>query len=381
MKPPVHYLGLALLLLVVLAAAELLASITTRYVARTRGLYFYRPHLTESYEAYQARVHPLLGWPSPEVADKQADFYDASGARRSPAFPDPNQSPACVSLYGDSFIEAFGVDHEEAWGNVLSRLLHCRVANYGVAGYGTDQAFLRYQSNSADRARVVILGFLAENLQRNVNQFRNFLGPSPQCQIKPRFVLNDQGQLTLVPVPGLSKEDYLQLPQDPGRFFPYDFFVPGGPAGSQFSRFPHLWHFLRAAPPYLRKVFYGIHPYMEMYRPGHPSRALEVTVAIMAAFSQTARERGQEPLVLILPNIADVFRQLRHREWVYQPILSLLQEKQVAYLDAGPDIMAYLNGADPKTIYDPRIQHHFNAAGNRLLAQVVYRYLKARRLP
>lgn len=380
-KPAVRILGFAAILLVVLAAAELMACLTTRYVAGTKGLYFYRPHLTESYEAYQARLHPLLGWPPPGALDKRRDFYDASGARHSPAFPDPDQTPTCISLYGDSFTEAVGVDHEQAWGNVLSRLLNCRVANYGVAGYGTDQAFLRYQANLKDRARVVVLGFLAENIQRNVNQFRNLLGPSPQCQIKPRFILNDEGQLTLVPIPALSKEEYLLLSQDPGKFLHHDFFVPGGPAGSQFSRFPHLWHFLRVSLPYFRKLFYSLHPYMEMYRPGHPSRALELTGAIMEAFAKTARERGQEPLVLILPNIADVFRYLRHREWVYQPILPLLQQKQVAYLDVGPYIIEYLQGADPKTIYAPHIQHHFNEAGNRLLAQVVYRYLKSRKLP
>lgn len=381
MKRSVRWLGFTIMVLGSLAVAELLACLTTRYVARSRGIYFYLPGVTESYEAYQARVDPLLGWPSSEAVKNRRDFYDASGSRRTPAFPDPRDHSDCVSLYGDSFTEAVGVDHEHTWGNVLSRLLNCRVANYGVAGYGTDQAFLRYQANTKDRAQVVILGFLAENIQRNVNQFRNLLAPSGQFISKPRFVLDNHGQLTFIPIPTLSREDYFWAFHDPKRFFPHDFFVPGGPLGSQFSRFPHLWHFLGASRPFLKRLIYGIQPYMEMYHPDHPSGALEVTLAIIEAFCQTARNRGQVPLVVIIPNIADIFRYLRHREWVYQPLLPRLTQKKIEYLDIGPHIVEYLKGADPKTIYAPNIQHHFNEAGNRLLAETVYRYLKDRKLP
>jgi len=304
MKSSVRWPGFTFMVLVILAVAELMACLTTRYVAQKRGIYFYLPHITESYESYQKRLNPLLGWLSPDSATKRNDFYDSSGSRRTPAFPDPRSTPACVSLYGDSFTEAVGVDHEHAWGNILAKLLNCRVANYGVAGYGTDQAFLRYQANREDRAQVVILGFLAENIQRNVNQLRNFLGPSPQFQTKPRFVLDPQGRLTLEPITLFSKEEYALAPQEAKRFFLHDFFVPGGPSGSHFSSFPYLWRFLGASRPFFKKVVYGIHPYMEMYRSGHPSRALELTVAIMEAFSNTARQRGQEPLVLVIPNIA-----------------------------------------------------------------------------
>jgi len=65
-------------------------------------------------------------------------------------------------LYGDSFTEGSGVDPEHAWSNVLSQLLHCRVANFGVSGYGTDQAYMRFLNNQRDPARVVVLGFLSE---------------------------------------------------------------------------------------------------------------------------------------------------------------------------------------------------------------------------
>jgi hypothetical protein len=380
MKRSVHWFGSLVIVLAVLSVLEVSAWLTSTYIARTSGIPFYLPHVTESYEHYQARLTPTLGWPSPEGIRERSDFYDASGSRLIPAFPDPTRYPTCVSLYGDSFTEAVGVDHEHAWSNVLSRLLNCRVANYGVAGYGTDQAYLRYLGNSGDRAKVVVLGYLAENIQRNVNQFRNLLGPSSQCITKPRFILNAEGQLTLVPIPALSPKDFATLQQNPGLIFTHDIFVPGGLAGFQKASFPYSWRILQTSGILLKRLLWHVQPYMELYQPGNPSQALEVTAAIIEAFCRTARERGQHPLVLVIPTVADVFRYLRHQGWIYQPLVDRLAERKVEYLDMGPLIIKYLNGANPKTIYAPEIHYHFDAAGNRFLARTVFDYLTSKNL-
>jgi len=383
MKRSVRWVGSILIILAVLAVGEVMAGLLSHMIARTTGIPFYLPHVTESYKDYQARLNPSLGWPSPDISRSKSNFYDASGSRLIPAFPDPNRDPACVSLYGDSFTEAEGVDHEHAWSNVLSRFLSCRVANYGVAGYGSDQAYLRYLANSGDRARVVIFTYVTENIQRNVNQFRNLLGPSPQCITKPRFLLKAEGQLTLVPIPPVTEEEYVALAQNPENFFDHDYFVPGGLAGYQKASFPYLWRILLTSNILLRRVVSNFQPYQELYRPGHPSQALEVTVAIIKAFCRTARERGQKPLVLIVPTVSEIFLYLRHQGWIYQPLLPCLASGNgnVEYIDMGPKIMQYLDGADPKTIYDPAIRFHFNEAGNRLLAQTVFHYLISHHLP
>jgi len=60
--------------------------------------------------------------------------------------------------------------------------------------------------------------------------------------------------------------------------------------------------------------------------------------------------------------------------------LALLAQKKVKYLNVGPDIIEYLKGNDPKTLYAPHIQHHFNEAGNKFLAWTVYRYLILKKL-
>jgi hypothetical protein len=381
MKRSINWVGNILIIFAVLAVGEIMAGLFSHMIARTTGIPFYLPHVTESYKDYQARLNPSLGWPSPDISRRRSNFYDPSGSRLIPAFPDPNRNPACVSLYGDSFTEGVGVDHEHAWSNVLSKLLNCRVANYGVAGYGTDQAYLRYLANSSDQARVVVLTYVTENIQRNVNQFRSLLGPCPQCIIKPRFLLNAKGQLQLVPIPRLTEEEYVEMAQNPEKFFNHDYFVPGGLAGYQKAGFPNLWRVLQNYKILLRRVVSNFQPYQELYQPGHPSQALEVTAAIIEAFCHSARARGQRPLVLIIPTAAEIFINLRHQGWIYQPLLPRLAEGHVEYIDMGPKIIQYLGGANPKTIYDPKIHFHFNEAGNKLVAQTVFDFLTLNHLP
>jgi hypothetical protein len=75
-------------------------------------------------------------------------------------------------MYGDSFVFGSAVDDEHSWGNQIAKRLSCRVQNFGVPGYGTDQAYLRFLHNDADQAPQVILNILFENVARNVNQNR-----------------------------------------------------------------------------------------------------------------------------------------------------------------------------------------------------------------
>ena len=79
----------------------------------------------------------------------------STGARFSPAYPEPGNE--CVTLYGDSFTYGVGVREEYAWGNTLAERLRCRVGNFGVGGYGTDQALLRFMHNPNDPSSVAVL--------------------------------------------------------------------------------------------------------------------------------------------------------------------------------------------------------------------------------
>jgi hypothetical protein len=360
--------GTILIILMVVACAEFMAYLKSRQLV-TYSIGFTPLHISESYENYLGRYHPRLGWSSfPEN-------LDAVGSRPIPAFLDPKRTMSCVSLYGDSFIEGFGVAHELAWSNILSELLNCRVANFGVSGYGTDQAFLRFLDNSKDQARVVILGFLSENLMRNVNQLRNLISSSTSCFIKPRFVLNEEGQLTLVPIPPVTKKEYDALSRTPERVLTHEFFLPGGPSGYQKMEFPYTWGIIKVFPLLYKNLVLHRPTYYDLYQAGHPSQAVEVTVGIMEEFSRVAQERGKQPLVLIIPTHFDLAHYRRVGKWVYQPLIDILVKEGVAFINVGPKFVQYLGNADLETLYSPKTQNHLNEKGNWLLAKIVYDYL------
>lgn len=364
MRPSIRIVGSLIAIIIVLFCIELMAYLESRYLV-SYSIGFTPLHITEAYEKYSRRFHPRLGWLSPNVR------VDATGSRITPAFNNPEQSTACVSLYGESFTEGFGVDHEHAWSNVLSRLLNCRVANFGVSGYGTDQAFLRFLDNQKDQARVVILGYLSENLMRNINQLRNLISDVTSCQLKPRFILDEQGQLTLVPIPDITKEQYEDLKTNPERVLSHEFYLPGGLSGYQKQRFPYTWGIIKVFPILFKNMVLRQGTYYNLYQSGHPSKAMEVTVAIMEGFSQKALQRGQQPLVLIIPTHIDLSAYLRAGKWIYKPLIDMLVDRNLDFIDAGPEFAQYQG----KALYDPKSHYHLSEKGNWLLAKIVYNYL------
>ena len=54
-----------------------------------------------------------------------------------------------IALVGDSFTFGEDVTYEETWGYFLEKELgsQFQVLNFGVAGYGVDQSFLRYEKD------------------------------------------------------------------------------------------------------------------------------------------------------------------------------------------------------------------------------------------
>ena len=154
-----------ILCLLVVLVVESVAYVGVRVLAGKSVIYV--PRMADGYPDYLETRHPVLGWPS--VEPDADDGRDATGSRFTPAFPDPTRSPACVSLYGDSFTWSNDVEAGDAWGNVLSTLLDCRVSNFGVGGYGTDQAYLRFRENTEDPSPVVVIAHQPENILRNVS--------------------------------------------------------------------------------------------------------------------------------------------------------------------------------------------------------------------
>jgi hypothetical protein len=335
----------------------------------TKGVLYKAQETFDDFENYLATRDPVLGWiPKADV--------DETGSRIIPAYPDATRFPACVSLYGDSVTWAAEVDNQHAWSNVLSLLLGCRVANYSGGGYGTDQAYLRFKLNIRDKSKVVIMGFLTENILRNVNQFRNLLYPNHRYALKPRFILNRDGDLELIPVPNLSKNEYMLLVKEPERFLKHEYFFLEDFGHLNCLEFPYTLSVLKCVTHfYILAKIAGKPSYGDFYQMDHKSGSLQVTNKILINFYNDAKSEGRIPILLILPTYDDLVYYKKHQKWIFENIITLLRKNAVEPLNIGDDMLEIIGKRNLNEFFTPTT-NHLNAEGNKILADIVYQKIK-----
>jgi len=362
------YLCLILAVLVALEGLAWLAAIPLRRL----GMFYDPGRITQSFDAYVSRRDPMLGW-----APRQGmPGIDAEGVRAIPT--DMRADPICVALFGDSFTWALTVGDGETWGVLLARRLGCGVANFGVVGYGSDQAYLRYLERPK-LGGIVLLNHSTENVLRNVTQFRNLIYPGPELALKPRFVESGDGPV-LIPVPRIAPDGFDAFLADPSTVLTHEHFLPGTADGLAEAKFPYLWSVLRAAVRSrpLGAALTGLPTYAAFYAPDHPSRALAVTERIFDEFAAAARANGQIPVVTIVPTCGE----LRHAQetgvWTYAPLAAHARDEAYPFLDVGPELLRRLGGTPPDGLYE-RIHGacsgHFNTTGYEYLAEIAYAFL------
>ena len=258
---------------------------------------------------------------------------------------------------------------------MLAQLLDCRVANYGVGGYGTDQAAIRYMQVIEDDAPVVVLGHFADNITRNVNQLRDFVAGG-RFGFKPRFVLDDGG-LMQVPLPELSAGEYAEAADRAGELLPYEFFRPGTWGAAGIMQLPYTKAVANAALHYrVVAALRGIRPtYAPFYDPGHPSGALPVTVALVNEAAAVAAERGQRFVVLLIPDLHDLNAVRAGQPPSYAPLTAALDRSGLEWIDAADYFVARYPDDDFCDLFVSCGASHFNPDGYRLLAEAVHAQL------
>jgi hypothetical protein len=225
-------------LILTAASIEGISNLACHFL-QVKSYFFYEP-ASLSYDSFRGVHDPLLGWSAGHAGDMA---WDKAGSRIIPAFPDPFDPPAYVSLYGNSWTWSWPVDAEHAYSNQLAILLGKRVHNFGICGYGTDQAYLRFVSNRVDTAPIVILGVLSENILRNVTGFLDLINPASGYGLKPHFTTDRDGRLEMIPATCPSRSEFLSLLENPEHFIPEDYFAPyrWNWAGIARIKFPFSW--------------------------------------------------------------------------------------------------------------------------------------------
>lgn len=137
--------------------------------------------------------------------DFRVRYQIADHGFRGP-FPNPD-SPPCLALVGDSFTFGLGVEDDQTFAHQLALLTDQSsrpVVNLGVPGYSTDQEVLLLEEviDELKIDHVMLLVCLINDVFDNQRLF-----PLQAMHGKPRFRLDDDGELQLenVPVPMQQK--------------------------------------------------------------------------------------------------------------------------------------------------------------------------------
>ena len=319
-----------------------------------------------------------LGWPAP--GDMIAPPRDLTGAKLNSDFPAPDR--ACAAAYGDSFVWGEDVPLRDGWIEQLSRLLECRVSNYGVSGYGTDQALVRFRRNTSDPASIAMLGIFPENVVRNVVDYRAYLGYAPHpLWLKGRFRLDSLGALRWTPRPKIDLGGFIALHSDPRRILPDGYGLPDTRDGPVSVRFPYTLSALRVlmSPRVLMRLT-GWSSWADFFQGDHPSRALPLTTAIGEAFAREARARGKYALVIMLPGASSFRANAKFARFEYGPLVDAMAARGIEVFDAGPPLLAALGSRSYCSLYlEPDdCSGHYGVTGGAMVAQVVAAELRRR---
>ena len=322
---------------------------------------------------------PTLGWTIKPNGFSQLYKANAAGLRANREYL-PSVPPGVFRLasFGDSFTHGDRVENKDSWSEMLAgTVTGVEVLNFGVPGYGLDQALLRYQQEgSRFEAHVVLIGLMSENLYRHVNVFRPFYVPATgEPLAKPRYVLRGD-RLTLVENPMRDLAAYQELLERPERVLPrlgtHDRYFQLRYQEGSFDRIPSVRLFKLVRGEFAERQA-GLKQ-GGTYKA--TSEAFRVTVGIVDVFVEAVARRGAVPVIVVFPNRGDILQHRKNGATRYAPLLADFRAKGYRYID----LLETFSGDNGRTPIEELIPHHYSPQGNRVVAGALWRYLTEHRL-
>ncbi len=308
---------------------------------------------------------PVLGWVFHEKTTvlPYAQF-DADGARVDVLAG----APGVVAAYGDSFTFGEDVENDETWPHYLAEALGVQVANFGVAGYGPDQALVRLRGHLEEGRvpEVVILGVMSENIARVVNVWRKVYTGGEALNFKPILVI-DQEVPRWVPSPLGQPVVVESVRQAIEISKSNDFWA------DQNQRRPAVPHF-----PYLVTAFdtlaylsFRAVRWQDLWQQDQP---IEVLRAIIDEFVLLSRRYSFVPVIVMIPMAEDLRFHEANQPATYAHVLEEIRLEYEGRLVA----VDTLDEDFDASRYQLRpFQGHTSAYGNQVISAAIVRRLSA----
>ncbi|HXV36746.1 MAG TPA: SGNH/GDSL hydrolase family protein [Myxococcota bacterium] len=316
-------------------------------------------------------LDPDLGW------SHRANYTGPGGPTNSAAIRanreytrDVPSGITRVAAFGDSFTHSGPIPRiEDTWTYRLEQSRpNLEVLNFGVSGYGTDQAYLRYRRDGAPfHPNVVLIGLMTENMFRNVSVYRPaYYHRSGGIGVKPRFKVGAHGELQLLPCPARSAQelkaliesrDLVELLRDT------DYWVQRAPLAYSSSPF-----FASS----LFRISYAVYEHrrpLAAHYANTSSEPFQVTLAILRSFHDEALANGADrALVIAMPTEGDLSQLRLGKPRYWQTLLDALQARGVPVIDLADPLLAAIGEAD---VSDYFASFHYNAAADAIVAQAL----------
>ena len=321
--------------------------------------------------------NPRLGWDyPPRVIYRDIDGITYSHGPGGERITCTSYGTSLISTYGDSFTYGTGVRDRETWQTFLGNNLGTNVLNFGVAGYGTDQACLKYETNRDVNTRVVMLCIWPENINRVVNIYRPFLYHEERLGLTKPLFMRKGNQFKLIHNP-LTKASQVKKLDDPAflkriarqdYWYKLDKRLPG-------ISFPFTLSLVRWLKPIFQKLVlsaskvlpYAVdlkYPWNLFDEPG----PFGVMCHVIDRFVKTARSRGSVPVVVILPHKDQVRELLDYHTSRVEPLTRYLDEKRCAYID----VLQQIADMNPTLAQlEEWFQGHSTKEGDEVIAEIL----------
>lgn len=347
----------------------------------------YRDHAARARELAAAdaagrdQIDSLLGWRYRAGFARDGDVVNAQGLRSHGTYaPVPAPDVVRIAAFGDSFVYGSEVATADAWPTLAEQAgaPALEVLNFGVGGYGVDQAYLRFQQEAhAWAPHVVVMGFTPDDLRRLVNVYRPFIDDRELPLAKPRFVLDSAGALRLVPAPLRHRDDYARLadhPESSRDFAAADQWYAPVIYANPLYDVSATARVLSVLATRVHRKYLGRDRLLDgaLFHTG--STAFRLQVALFERFVADVRASGAQPLLLMLPDLHAIERALDGQPAAYAPLVDALAARGLPVLDARS---AFTSQPGARAAVDGWFMPggHYSRAGNAVVACLVWSHV------
>lgn len=321
----------------------------------------------------------LLGWTIKPQGRSNLYHSNSQGMRGVREYAiDPSPAVTRFAVFGDSYTHGDDVSDDQTWAAQVERLNPAiEVLNFGVGGFGPDQALLRFENEGLRfRPAVAILGFRPENIYRLVSVFRPFYTPATGVPMsKPRFTEGPNG-LAVLANPISSRAGYQRLLDDDrtelARLGEHDYFYQRSYRKKRGDAMAGLLMVRLLA----HEALLGFRRAERIEAGGtfnEDSEAFRVLTRVFQRFRDGARAAGARPLILILPDDDDIRQFQAGKGRRYAPLLKVLESQGLDVLDLMETFDAHTGTIELSALFSG----HYNAAGNHVVATALDSYIRA----